>query len=139
MTASALALFGYIGWTLLLVLAMEGMRTLLVLRGKKVASDFKPDGTDVSPFAHRLARAHANCYEHFPIIGGLLILGLATGKSSITDPLALWMLAARIAQSSVHLVSISNRALQIRFFFFAVQLVIAVWWSLRFLGIWMAT
>jgi hypothetical protein len=134
MTTSALALLGYIAWMLLLLLVMETYRTTLVMTGRRQPSGFRPDGTDVSPFAHRLARAHANCYESFPIIGGLLLLGLVTSLHTVTDPLALWVLAARIAQSSVHLVSTSHFAVVVRFSFFAVQLLIAAWWVVRFFG-----
>lgn len=134
MTTSALALLGYVAWTLLLLLIMESHRTALVLSGRRQASGFRPDGTDISPFAHRVARAHANCYESFPIIGGLLLLGLVTRLHTVTDPLALWVLAARVAQSSVHLVSTSHFAVTVRFAFFAVQLLIAAWWVVRFAG-----
>jgi hypothetical protein len=61
MTTSALALLGYVAWTLLLLLVMETYRTTLVMTGRRQPSGFQPDGTDISPFAHRLARAHANC------------------------------------------------------------------------------
>ncbi len=132
MTATALALLGFVAWTLLLMLLMESMRSWLVLSGRKRSDSFLIDGSDVSPFAQRLARAHANCYESFPIIGGLLLLALATRNTTITDPLALWMLAARVAQSITHLLSASALAVQIRFACFAVQLLIAVWWVIGF-------
>lgn len=133
MTTSAIALFGYIGWTLLLIILMEMFRAFLIFSGRwRVEHGFRPDGSDISPFAYRLARAHANCYEHFPIIGGLLILALLSGDTAVTDPLALWMLAARVAQSSTHLVSTSGPASFIRFSFFSLQLLIALWWVIRF-------
>lgn len=138
MSATALAVLGYIGWTLVLIVMNEALRSYVVLSGRKAPSSFSPDGSDVSPFAHRLARAHANCYESFPIIGGLLLLALATGQTSVTDTLALWVLAARVAQSSTHLISTSNLAVNIRFAFFAVQLVVAVWWTIQFLAQWPA-
>lgn len=132
MTESAIALLGFVAWTLLLMLIMESMRTWLVLSGRKRSDSFRIDGSDVSPFAQRLARAHANCYESFPIIGGLLLLALATGSTHITDPLALWLLAARVAQSSTHLISANALAVQIRFACFAAQLLIAAWWVFGF-------
>ena len=58
--------------------------------------------------------------------------------ASVTDTLALWVLAARVAQSSTHLISTSNLAVNIRFAFFAVQLVVAVWWTIQFLVQWPA-
>jgi uncharacterized MAPEG superfamily protein len=134
MSASALALLGYVAWTLALISVNEVLRTILVLSGKKAANSFHPDGADVSPFAHRLARAHANCIENFPIIGGLLLLALVTGQHAVTDPLAPWVLAARIAQSCTHLLSTSSMAVFVRFAFYAVQLAIAAWWVFLFLA-----
>lgn len=42
-------------------------------------------------------------------------------------------LAARVAQSSIHLISTTNLAVNIRFAFFAVQLVIAALWVIQLL------
>lgn len=133
MSATAASLFGYIAWTLILLLVMELMRVGLVLGGKRRPDGFKPDGSDGSPFAQRLARAHANCLEGFPIFGGLMLLALATKLGTLTDPLAPWLLAARVLQSCVHLVSVSAMAVNVRFTLFAVQMVIAVVWCLGFL------
>lgn len=131
MNATAVATLGYIAWTLALIVLQEGIRTGLVLGGKKEASGFAVDGSDLSPFMHRLARAHANCYEHFPILVGPLLLALATGHAAITSALALWMLGARVVQSTIHLISISNAAVFARFTFFAIQVAIAVWWVIQ--------
>lgn len=136
MTTTAAVLLGYIAWTLLLLLMMEVMRTALVLGGRRRADSFKPDGSDGSPFAQRLARAHANCLEGFPVFGGLMLLALAANLQTVTDPLAPWLLAARVAQSCVHLASTSATAVTVRFTFFAVQLGIATWWCARLIGAW---
>jgi uncharacterized MAPEG superfamily protein len=134
MTATALAVLGYSAWMLVLLLILGGLRTYLTLSGQKAANSFRPDGSDVSPFSGRLCRAHANCYEGFPIFGGLLLLALASGRSAATDPLALWFLAARIGQSTTHLISTSVQAVQVRFAFFLAQVVIAIWWVIALLG-----
>ena len=135
MNATAIALMGYIGWTLLLILAIEIARVYLVVGKGYLATQFKPDGADVSPFMNRLCRTHANCVEHFPIFGGLLILALATEQTKITDPLALYFLGARVAQSVANLVSTNVLAVNIRFLFFVVQLAIACIWVFNFLAI----
>jgi len=134
MTASAMAVLGYAAWMLTLLLILAGLRSFLTLSGARAANRFRPDGSDVSPFSERLCRAHANCYESFPIFGGLLLLALATGRSAVTDPLALWWLMARVAQSTTHLISTSVMAVQVRFFFFLVQFAIAAWWVVALLG-----
>jgi hypothetical protein len=83
----------------------------------------------------RLCRAHANCVENFPIVGGLLILALVSGMPDVTEATALPMLLARVAQSLVHVTSGSSLAVNIRFLFFAVQLAIAVYWVVGFIEI----
>lgn len=130
-TQSALALAGFIGWALLLLVWMEILRTRLVLAGRVPANGFAPDNARLSPFMQRLARAHANCIEGLPIFGGLLILAIATHRSALTDPLAYWFLAARIVQSSIHLVSVSPAAVTARFSAFTVQMAIGVYWAVR--------
>ena len=64
-----------------------------------------------------------------PVFGGLLVVALLTGKAALTDPLAPWLLAARLAQSLIHLASTSVAAVNLRFATFAVQLGIALYWS----------
>ncbi|MBA1145688.1 MAPEG family protein [Ectothiorhodospiraceae bacterium WFHF3C12] len=129
MTATATALIGFILWYLLLYVMLGGLRVGYALAGKKKPNSFAPDGSDVSPFAHRLARAHANCYEGFPFIGGLMLLALVTGTAGITAPLAFVVLGARIVQSSIHLISTSVLAVQVRFLFLLVQLGIGAYWA----------
>lgn len=128
MNPSVSALSIFIAWALLLLLLMETGRSLLVIRGKKQSNEFKPDNANLSPFMQRLARAHANCLEGFPIFGGLLLVAIVTGRHDVTDPLAYWLVTARIAQSTVHLMSLSVIAVNLRFAFFVVQIVIAAWW-----------
>lgn len=130
---SAIALTAFIGWTLLLLTLMEVIRTQLVLRGQVPANGFPPDNANLSPFMQRLARAHANCVENLPIFGGLLLIAIATGRTSVTDPLAYLLLGARVFQSLVHLVSIASPAVTIRFTAFAVQMAIGLYWAFRLL------
>ena len=132
MNASVIALVVYVSWMILLLGMLGTLRAGLTLAGKRAPNSFCPDGSDVSPFSVRLCRTHANCYESFPIIGGLLLLAIATSSTGITDELAYYMIGARILQSAVHLMSTSNIAVQVRFAFFLVQLGIAVYWVLEF-------
>jgi len=123
----------YVAWMLLLLGLLGSLRVGLSLSGKKAPNSFDPGGADVSPFSHRLCRAHANCYESFPIFGGLLLLAIATDTTAITDGLAYYLIGARILQSVMHLWSTSNLAVQLRFVFFLVQIGIAVYWVLQFI------
>lgn len=134
MNTTTFALVGYIAWTLALLVLMEGIRCKLVATQQVAANGFDPANSNLSPFMQRLARAHANCLEGFPIFAGLMMVALITGRASVTDSLALWLLVARLVQSSVHLASLSTAAVNVRFLCFCVQLVIAgIWcWRLMF-------
>lgn len=123
-----IALIGYIAWTLFLLLGLAVYRSYLVF-SQQHGIGFKADGSDVTGFAARLTRALANCIESFAFIGGLMLLSLATDSHHMTDPLALWLLAARLGQSIVHLISVSALAIQIRFAFFLLQFAICVYWT----------
>ena len=81
--STALALAGYVGWTLTLLGVLAVLRSTLTVTGQRAANSFLPDGSDGSPFARRLVRAHANCYENLPIFGCLVLLALATGNSDV--------------------------------------------------------
>ena len=136
MNASVFALVIYVSWMILLLGILGSLRAGLTLTGKRAPNSFCPDGSDVSSFSVRLCRTHANCYESFPIIGGLLLLAIATSSTEITDGLAYYLIAARILQSIVHLISTSNIAVQLRFALFLVQIGIAVSWVLEFVKAW---
>jgi uncharacterized MAPEG superfamily protein len=134
MTHSALGLALFIAWTLALLVLMEVLRSRLVLLGRVPSNGFTPDNANLSPFMQRLARAHANCLENLPVFGGLLLLALATGRSGVTDPLALWLVGARVVQSCIHLASLSVWAVNLRFTAFLVQTVIGVYWAWRLIA-----
>ncbi|MCP4754551.1 MAG: MAPEG family protein [Proteobacteria bacterium] len=133
MNPTTVSLVGYIMWYLLLLGGIAVYRTALTVAGKRAANEFKADGADVSDFSGRLCRAHANCYESFPFIGGLLLLALVTNSTDITNTLALVVLACRLGQSTVHMISTSVAAVQLRFLFFLVQFVVCFYWAIQFL------
>jgi uncharacterized MAPEG superfamily protein len=133
MTTSAWVLIAFIAWTLLLLVIMEVLRSHLVLTGRTRSNQFTPDNANLSPFMQRLSRAHANCLEGLPIFGGLILVAMASSRTGITDPLAPWLLAARIVQSSIHLASLSVFAVNARFAAFAVQVAIAAYWAFALL------
>jgi uncharacterized MAPEG superfamily protein len=130
---TALALTGFIAWSLALLVLMEVIRSKLVITKEVPANGFDPDNSNLAPFMQRLARAHANCIEGLPVFGGLMLVALATNRTSVTDSLALLLLTARIVQSSIHLASLSSTAVTLRFSAFAVQMAIGVYWSYRLL------
>jgi uncharacterized MAPEG superfamily protein len=130
---TALSLTGFLAWSLALLVVMELIRCKLVLTGAIPSNGFRPDNSNLSPFMQRLARAHLNCLEGLPIFGGLMLVALATDRGHVTDSLAPVLFGARVVQSTIHLISVSNFAVQARFTAFAVQMGIAVYWSYRLL------
>ena len=131
---SFFALVGFIGWTLALLTLMEILRSILVVSRRVPANGFQPDNANLSSFMQRLARAHANCIEGLPVFGGLLVVALATDLNAATDPLAYALLAARVFQSTVHLVATSAAAVTVRFLAVSVQVAIAGWWVVQLLA-----
>lgn len=126
--ASAFVLTALIAWTLFLLVLMEGLRVRFLVAGTVAANEFRPDNSNLPAFMQRLARAHANCIESFPIIGGLLVVALLTNRTDVTDGLAQWLLIARLLQSSIHVISTSVLAANLRFLAFVVQMSIAAYW-----------
>lgn len=133
MQSSTLALLGYAAWTLALLGGIAALRGTLVASGKRAANSFAATGDDVSAFAGRLCRAHANCYENLPVFASVVLIALVTGHGDITEPLALYALAVRVAQSTTHLISTRSRAVLLRFAFLVVQYVIQVVWITQLL------
>lgn len=84
MSSTLLALLGFLGWTLLLLVLMEAMRAKLAVSGELRADGFNPGNSNLSPFMQRLARAHANCLEGLPVFGGFMLLAVVAGRSSLT-------------------------------------------------------
>ena len=135
MNNTLMSLIIYISWFSAILLILGLFRSYLTLTGQKAPNSYSPTGTDVSPFSGRLCRAHANCYEFFPIAGGLLLAALATGNTMITEEYAMYLVYARILQSVVHILSTSVIAVYVRFGLFLVQVGICIYWIIAFLKI----
>ena|SRR5580765_771316 len=133
MNPTLIAITGFVSWSLFLLVLMELIRSKLVVAGAIPANGFDPANSNLSPFMQRLARAHANCIEGLPIFGGLMLIASVSGRTVITDPLALVFLATRITQSVIHLSSLSAPAVILRFSAFAMQMAIAIYWAIRLL------
>jgi uncharacterized MAPEG superfamily protein len=135
MSPSLVALLGYGAWTMALLGGIALLRGSLTGYGLRAANSFTVSGDDVSLFSARLCRAHANCYENLPIFASIIVVAALGGYTHVTDPLALWVLAARVAQSTVHLISTTNQAVMLRFTCMLAQLVIQGYWIGMLLGL----
>jgi len=129
MSASAVVLFGLVGWSIVLTLLVVAVRLKPILSGTIV---FEQDGSDLPGLAQRVTRAHGNSLENLAIPAALILYGLATGQSAITDGLAMILLGARIGQSVVHIASAAHPAVLLRAGLFFVQVVIWASWAMDF-------
>lgn len=123
-------LLGFAGWTLLILLVFIGVdRWSKILTGRARLTDFRPDVPHGGPLYRRAMRAHANCLESLPVYGAIVLaLHTAGATSPLLDALAVALLVARVLQSLTHiLLEETDRAVLIRFSFFAVQLACMIW------------
>ncbi|MDZ7628119.1 MAG: MAPEG family protein [Parvularculaceae bacterium] len=130
MTPTSVALLGFAGWTILMVLLLGVTRTGLVFAGKKKSNEFKATGEDLGSFGYRATRVHANCYENLPAAAAVMLYAIATSQTAITDPFALAFIGLRVAQSSVHLLSTAPLMVSIRFALYIAQNAILIYWIL---------
>jgi len=138
MNTSGIAIVVYILWMVVLLTVFLIVRVRALVTREVRTNNFRPDGSDVSGFAERLSRVHANCYESAPMILGILLLAIATDQVHITNGLALYVIAARILQSVVHLLSTNAHMVRLRFALFVVQVTIVVIWAFQFLKLFTA-
>jgi uncharacterized MAPEG superfamily protein len=133
MSASIFALICFATWTMVTAFVMVNHRVFYVLTGRRKINSFTPDGASLSAFQARACRVHANCYENLPVFAALVLGAVVAGRAAVTDPLAMVVIYARIAQSTVHLLSTSEIAVAIRATFWTVQMLIMLWWAIRLL------
>jgi uncharacterized MAPEG superfamily protein len=127
------ALAGFAAWYVVLTIVMGTFRMGRIVGGK-AANSFAVNGSDLPGFGERVTRARDNCYETLPIFGALALVAYATNQLAVTDPLAMWLLYARIGQSLTHMVSTSVPAVLVRANLFFAQMLIYLYWSFRLLA-----
>ena len=121
MTAiTALLLFA--AWTLVLMFTYVGYRVALVLAMKKPANSWgRDDKTDDPAFIVRAKHAHLNALENLPVFAAIVLAGVALGKAPVVDQVAAFVLYARLAQSTVHLIGVNHWLVFIRANFLVIQ------------------
>ena len=136
MSVTLQVLIGYTLWVMALALSYPLIRTVLVAMGKKRADEFPADAPhEGSPLYRRLWRAHLNGVENLPLVAAGLLTAAVSGQTQVSDSLAPWLLAARVLQSSVHIVAVTHATVSVRAVFWMAQLAILAWISLGLLGV----
>ena len=121
-------LLGFAAWSILLVLSLGTVRVVRVLTRQQTANSFASGVPHGGDRYWRLNRAHMNSVENLPIFGAIVVVGeLARVTSSSFALAATIVLVARVAQSTIHIASNSNLAVNLRFTAFLTQLGCFLW------------
>ena len=130
MTTPIWALLGFAAWTVVLLLGTVGVyRWSRILTGRVPMREFRADRVEGEDWYKRAMRAHANCVENLPVFGAIVFALHARGADEgIAGPISVAILAARVAQSLVHVsFEQTNPVVLVRFSFFFVQIAGFVW------------
>lgn len=99
-------------------------RSTQVLTGKKPAHAFPRGGHDGPDWYKRCMDAHANSLENLPLYMAILVAAYLVGAVAVLDQVAYLYLAARVAQSLVHIIAVNHYLVLARFTFWNVQMAI---------------
>ncbi|HEY9547299.1 MAG TPA: MAPEG family protein [Solimonas sp.] len=126
------ALIGFAAWTLALVMIVLLWRVIEILRGKPANSWGRGNAIACPGLVTRAEHAHLNALENLPLFAVIVLAATALGKTAAVETVACWVLYARIAQSLVHLISVSSIMVTVRatFYFVQIGLFIYLFWSL---------
>lgn len=119
-------LLAFAVWTVLLLFGTVGVyRWSRILTGRVPIREFKADEVEGADWYKRAMRAHANCVENLPVLGAIVLALEVSGTAGRgVDAVALAILAARVAQSLVHVSFVqTNAVVSVRFGFYLVQAV----------------
>ena len=119
------ALLLFAAWTLVLMFMYVGYRTALVFARRKRADSWtRGRPTEDPAFVTRAQHAHLNCIENLPVFAAVVLAAHALGKLSVADQVAPYVLWARLAQSTVHLIGVNHWLVFVRGTFFSVQILL---------------
>ncbi|XSG81267.1 MAG: MAPEG family protein [Methyloligella sp. ZOD6] len=132
MTTPLAVLVLYALWTVFVLLAgVATARTKRVMNGEKF-SDFPGGVAEGPPYHQRAMRAHLNCVENLPVYAAVAITAAIAGVTGpVISGLAIAVLIARIAQSSLHLsFEQTEPVVRVRGSLFGIQIFAIVWMAI---------
>ena len=133
---SIVALVFYALWAIALVLMIAVDRLLLIFRGQVKNNEFLSGVPHGNEAYWRINRAHLNTVENLPIFAAIVLAAWVAGaESHLFNLLAMLVLAARIVQSIIHIMSGGQIATWFRTTMFAVQIVCEIWMAVMILQI----
>jgi uncharacterized MAPEG superfamily protein len=129
------ALLVFAALSLVLMFTYVTHRTTSVFFGGKRADSWtRGSDTPVPAFFQRAQHAHLNVVENLPVLAAIALAAQMLGRTAALDPLAPWLVLARLAQTATHLVGVSHLLVQVRAVFFTIQVVIFFLMIARLLG-----
>ena len=133
---SIVALVFYALWAIALVLMIAVDRLLLIFRGQVKNNEFLSGVPHGNEAYWRINRAHLNTVENLPVFAAIVLAAWVAGaESHLFNLLAMLVLAARIVQSIIHIMSGGQIATWFRTTMFAVQIVCEIWMAVMILQI----
>lgn len=126
MSIPVAALLGFALWTLLILFSTVGVyRWSRILTGRASVRQWTADPDAGEGWYPRAMRAHMNCIENLPVFGAIVFAVDSTGVASFAlSTLALFVLGARIVQSTIHIALVQSETVAtLRFVFFFAQIV----------------
>ena len=103
--------------------------------GEKIALNaFSPDGDDLPGFGRRVTRAHLNCVETLPAFAAIVAAAGLSGQMEVLEGTVIFMLYARLAQSVVHMISVSVAAVFLRGGLYTAQVVLMLYYVRQLLS-----
>ena len=134
MNEAITALAGFGAWTLILALVMVNFRVINSFSGAKIPlNEFSPSGDDLPGFGRRVTRAHLNCIETLPVFVAVVAAAVLAEQMAIIEGTVMYILYARIVQSTVHMISTSTPMVFIRASLFTVQVVLMLYYAIKIL------
>ena len=121
LTTPLVCLLLVVAWTIGLVVALTIARFRYLAQGGSVRDFGVPDDRRL---IWRLYRAHVNVLENLPLFAAVVLVAAVIGRQSTAlDVLSVAYLCARIGQSIAHVAPGAGLKFNVRFGFFATQIV----------------
>ena len=136
MSTAISALLGFTALTLGLAFVYVGYRAVMGLLGKTPFNSWtRGEQTWEDPaIITRFHHAHLNCLENLPVFAAVVLAASLLGQLEVLEGLACYYLIARVAQTTVHLISTSALFVFFRANALIVQWAILVYWLLKLGG-----
>lgn len=137
MSAAIATLLGFVALTLGLAFAYVGYRATMGLLGKTPFNSWTRGAQtwEDPAIITRIHHAHLNCIENLPVYAAVLLAAIGLDQLAVMEGLACYYMMARVAQSSIHIVSTSAIAVFFRANALIVQWAILVYWVLALAGL----